>query len=41
MSAERWIQHVQAILDTGVEGICIFDYPNLTDDDLKALARLG
>ena len=41
MSTDRWIRHVAAILETGVEGIVIFDYPNLTDDDLKALARLG
>ena len=40
MTTDRWIRHVAAILETGVKGVVIFDYPNLTDADLKALARL-
>lgn len=40
MSTDRWIRHVSAILETGVEGVVIFDYPNLTDSDLKALSKL-
>lgn len=38
MSAERFRQHVNGVLATGVEGIVIFEYPYLTDDDLKLLA---
>ena len=40
MTTERWLAHVKAIRDTGVEGVVIFDYPNLTDADLAALKAL-
>lgn len=40
MSTARFMKHVEGVLATGVEGIVIFDYPNLTDEDLAALAEL-
>ncbi|MFP4027379.1 MAG: family 10 glycosylhydrolase [Candidatus Brocadiia bacterium] len=36
----RFIQHVEEVLETGVDGIVIFEYPNITDPDLKALQEL-
>jgi len=40
MSTPRFIEHVRAIVDAGVEGVTVFEYPYLRDDDLKALAAL-
>lgn len=40
MSTKRFISHVSAIKETGVEGITVFEYPYLTDDDLTALRTL-
>ncbi len=41
MTTPRFMKHVEAVLDAGVEGITVFEYPYLTDDDLSALQRLG
>lgn len=38
MSSQRFRQHVEGVLATGVEGVVVFEYPYLTDDDLKMLA---
>ena len=40
MTTERFTRHVRGILDTGVEGITIFEYPYLQDADLAALKGL-
>ena len=40
MTTSRYIDHVKAILDTGIEGITIFEYPCLTDTDLAELKKL-
>lgn len=39
-SSARFIEHVRAVTAHGADGICIFDEPNLTDDDLAGLAAL-
>lgn len=36
-STERFIQHARAIAAQGVDGICIFDEPNVADGDLAGL----
>ncbi|HOS42487.1 MAG TPA: family 10 glycosylhydrolase [Armatimonadota bacterium] len=40
-SAERFLRHVQTVAAQGVDGICIFDEPNVTDADLAGLGALG
>ncbi len=40
MSTPRFIEHVRAILDAGVEGVTIFEYPYITNADFKALKEL-
>ena len=40
MSTERFVRHVRGVLDAGVEGITIFEYPYLKDEDLIALKEL-
>ncbi|NLL83965.1 MAG: hypothetical protein GX230_06970, partial [Lentisphaerae bacterium] len=39
MTTERFCDHVDGILDTGIEGVVVFQYPFLTDADLKALSQ--
>ena len=34
------MSHVASIRDTGVEGITVFEYPYLTDEDLEGLKGL-
>jgi len=40
MSTKRFVRHVRGVLDAGVEGITIFEYPYLKDEDLTALKEL-
>jgi uncharacterized lipoprotein YddW (UPF0748 family) len=40
MSTPQFIDQVRAVRDAGVEGVTIFHYPDLTDEDLSALAKL-
>jgi uncharacterized lipoprotein YddW (UPF0748 family) len=40
MSTSRFVRHVRAVLDAGVEGFTIFEYPYLRDEDLAALKAL-
>lgn len=41
MTTPRFIEHVEAVLEAGVEGITVFEYPYLTDRDLAALKKLA
>lgn len=40
MNTPRFIEHVRAVLDAGVEGFTIFEYPYVTDADFSALKKL-
>lgn len=40
MSTERFRRHVEEVLAAGAEGITIFEYPYLTDDDLAMLKTI-
>jgi len=40
LTPERFLAHVQAIAAQGVDGICIFDEPNVRDEDLALLRTL-
>lgn len=39
-STNRFLQHARTVAAQGIDGVCIFDEPNLTDGDLAALATI-
>ncbi len=40
MTTARFMAHVHGVLESGVEGITLFEYPYLTDADLAALRQV-
>ena len=40
VNTERFAEHVRAVLGAGVEGVTIFEYNYLSDEDLAALKKL-
>jgi hypothetical protein len=40
MSTPRFMDHIRGVLDAGVEGITIFEYPDITDADFAAMKKL-